>query len=443
MHSTSQIASRLSIHIAAVAALTVALAASLVHADEHIYQQALKSTLMVTVPGEKADTVEMGTGALVDLVHGYAVTAAHVVQGHDEATVYIAANDDQGHLITSTPWYFQRADTIGIQAKIIGRDASTDVAVLKLKSVPLALTPMALAPASGTPGQKVFAIGNSGMDADDALWCYRDGSIRQACHKKIDDVVADMIETTIASNHGDSGGPVMNEQGQLIGITHSHHSESVQNDIGQHIGYCIDVSEIRKLLPVDFTPPTSFALLPLSKPWENSNAVTPFNLHNFNLPADPTPAPKVDPAVSIVRASVDEFPAFLGSVDDNTISTSVALTSHGCQNRECEMVVTLADADGEAVHDADGRLLQQLVAFTPGYDKTIYDRDKVLIANFVRGDVHDALNDSRHRYGFLVSVRDVHTHEWITASGRFIPFNEAVARQNNTPSEDPYAYRGR
>ena len=146
------------------------------------------------------------------------------------------------------------------KARVVAADPSRDIAIVQLDHVPASMKAIPLAEHGPVQGDRIFGIGHSGTDDDDRLWSYRDCSVRIVCHKRLvlggRNIDARMFETTIASNHGDSGGPMVNSRGELIGVTVTHHGDSEPEDAGQKVGYCTDVSEIRVVLgQVDLSGP--------------------------------------------------------------------------------------------------------------------------------------------------------------------------------------------
>ncbi len=92
----------------------------------------------------------------------------------------------------------------------------------------------------------MFAIGNSGV-SDGVLWRYIDGSVRQVYTKKLtyetkQKVDARVVEMTVPTNGGDSGGPILNAKGELVAIT----AASRENQNAVHFG--IDIKEIWTLI---------------------------------------------------------------------------------------------------------------------------------------------------------------------------------------------------
>jgi len=94
----------------------------------------------------------------------------------------------------------------------------------------------------------VHSIGNPG--ASDALWAYTPGAVKSVYkktwnvrdRKDVHNFEANVVETTSPVNPGDSGGPLLNGQGELTAVTQG--GVSAQGTIS----YFIDISEVRTLL---------------------------------------------------------------------------------------------------------------------------------------------------------------------------------------------------
>jgi hypothetical protein len=132
---------------------------------------------------------------------------------------------------------------------VVARDSKRDLALLELERVPDRVQPLPLAPASAQPGQNVHTIGNPGSSG--ALWIYTFGTVRQVYRKKFltsapgespFEVEAYVLETQCPTNPGDSGGPIVNDQGQLVGITQGADTEA------RLVSFGIDIAEIKALI---------------------------------------------------------------------------------------------------------------------------------------------------------------------------------------------------
>jgi serine protease Do len=143
-------------------------------------------------PARRAQS--LGSGFIVD-ASGYVVTNNHVIEGADEVSVTLQ-------------------DNTTLKATIIGRDESGDIALLKVKTdKPLATVDFGDSSQSRV-GDWVLAIGNPfglGGTVTAGIVSARGRDIHQGQYD-------DFIQTDAAINRGNSGGPLFNMDGQVIGI---------------------------------------------------------------------------------------------------------------------------------------------------------------------------------------------------------------------------------
>jgi serine protease Do len=219
-------------------------------ADEEVYQRTLPSTVMVL--GKTKDRIITGSGALVDLKRRLVVTNWHVVGDSDEVLVIFPSYDVKGKLIAETAHYVAGAKQLQrdgrlVAGRVVGRLRERDLALIELTQVPKDARALPLAAESAKPGQRVHSIGNPA--SSDALWVYTRGAVRQVYMRTflLDGdfkVRARVVETQSPVNHGDSGGPVVNDRGELVAIVQS----TANADKVHLVSIFIDVSEVRALL---------------------------------------------------------------------------------------------------------------------------------------------------------------------------------------------------
>ncbi len=165
----------------------------------------------------------LGTGFIIDR-EGYILTNNHVVEGADKITVTLS-------------------DKKEYEAKIIGLDSKTDLALIKIEGAK-DLMPLALGDSDKMEvGDWVVAIGNPfGLDntvtAGIVSAKYR-RSLGTASYE-------DYIQTDAAINQGNSGGPLINTDGEVIGINSNIYSQT-GGSVG--IGFAIPSNMVKNLLP--------------------------------------------------------------------------------------------------------------------------------------------------------------------------------------------------
>jgi serine protease DegQ len=171
---------------------------------------------------EERETQATGSGVIVDAAQGYVLTNGHVVE--NATKIEVTTKDNRR-----------------LQAKLIGRDADTDVAVLQIAPENLTAVPMGdsdrlqvgdFVLAIGNPfglGQTVTsgivsALGRSGLGIEG---------------------YEDFIQTDASINPGNSGGPLVNLQGQCVGINTAILAPGGGN-IG--IGFAVPISMARRVM---------------------------------------------------------------------------------------------------------------------------------------------------------------------------------------------------
>lgn len=241
--------------LSTVAALLVMLFADQATADPGVYQHVLQSTALIVNQGPDG-TTSLGSGVLVDVEQRLVLTNYHVVASSNAKVrrdaiyrVYFSTYDAEGNLISDKSTYvrnFDRLRKLGMAsyAKVVGLNERADLALIQLESAPVEPQPIAIAAESAAPGDSIHSIGNP--SASDSLWVYTPGQVRQVYkkHHKLNntqEVNAHILETTSPTNPGDSGGPMVNENGELVGLVSSLGG-------GRLMSHAIDVREIHHML---------------------------------------------------------------------------------------------------------------------------------------------------------------------------------------------------
>lgn len=207
-----------------------------------IYRRTLQSTGWVTAQRSPLLTAT-GTGSLVDQENRLFLTAYHVVEGVREAKIFFPKFDDEKRPISDRGHYLRNETPV--LGEVILADAKRDLAVLRLQSIPEGVVELPLAPKGIEVAHRVFTVGNPGVSS--ALWVYTEGTVRQVVFKKFrmdnrQDVEAWMVEAQFPINQGDSGGPVLNDRNQLVGVNCSLNAKA------QLMSNCVDLREIRIVL---------------------------------------------------------------------------------------------------------------------------------------------------------------------------------------------------
>jgi HEAT repeat protein len=221
---------------------------------EQVYKRLLKSTAWILAADERSSG--WGSGSLVHRDQRLILTNYHVVgenEGVGIAVFFPSYRGAGSQLVTEPAFYLENARQIGLRGKVVSRDRAHDLALVQLEKLPAGVRQVNLAPKSAGPGQDVHSIGASGvrLDSPDSiggtLWRYSSGKVRQVYQDKKrygEDwwVNSYFVETDSPTNSGDSGGPVVNDRGQLVAVVSSCR---VQERL---VSSFIDVREARSLL---------------------------------------------------------------------------------------------------------------------------------------------------------------------------------------------------
>lgn len=167
-----------------------------------------------------------GSGSILDK-KGHILTNYHVVENARKLEVT---------LFDGSKW----------EAKLIGADPSNDLAVIKIKAPQEKLKPIPFGDSSNLKvGQKAIAIGNP-FGLERTLTVGIISSIGRTLRAVNGRVMRGIIQTDAAVNPGNSGGPLLDSSGKMIGITTAIFSP-VGANIG--IGFAIPVNTAKKIVP--------------------------------------------------------------------------------------------------------------------------------------------------------------------------------------------------
>ena len=166
-----------------------------------IYDQVTPSVVAVLGREETySSMVSVGTGVIFS-TDGYILTNCHIIAGCSSCTV----------LVTDIHGVDARYD-----AKVVGYDEDADLAVLKVEAGDLPAAAFGVSDELQV-GDPVYAIGNPlGVELRNTL---TDGIVSAINRDvNVDGVTMTLLQTTAALNSGNSGGPLINQYGQVIGI---------------------------------------------------------------------------------------------------------------------------------------------------------------------------------------------------------------------------------
>ncbi len=173
-----------------------------------------------------AETVEQGSGSgIIISTSGYIVTNEHVISGAEEISVILNTGDEYA-------------------ATLIGKDTKTDLAVLKIEPKGTELKAAVLGDSTTTVvGERAIAIGNPlGQEFSGTTTQGIISAVNRTM--TIENRTYNLLQTDAAINSGNSGGALINQYGEVIGINSIKLSESGV----EGLGFAIAISEAKPII---------------------------------------------------------------------------------------------------------------------------------------------------------------------------------------------------
>ena len=213
--------------------------------------------------------IAQGSGFVVSS-KGYILTNSHVITNAGESTTVQGADRV----------YVEFADRDRAPAKIVGWDVFDDVGVVKVEPSAHALRPVPLGnSAAVSVGEPVAAIG-SPFGNEDSLGV----GVVSAIHRSIDSLTSnyslvDAIQTDAPINHGNSGGPLFDARGQVIGI-----NAQIRSNTGtaRGVGFAVPINSARRSMEqLVVSGGVSYAFIGVS-----TEDLTPALARHFGYPVD-------------------------------------------------------------------------------------------------------------------------------------------------------------
>lgn len=194
---------------------------------EEIYNQDGPGVVSVDVSSEGSGEGGSGSGSGFVLDNnGHIVTNQHVVSGAEQVSVKFSGDER-------------------LRAEVVGEDASTDVAVLRVDAPEEMLNPLTLGDSEAVEvGEPVIAIGNPldvGTSATTGIVSGTGRPIKAPNDYTIDNA----IQTDAAINPGSSGGPLLDARGTVIGV-----NSQIQSSTGsfQGVGFAVPINTVKNVV---------------------------------------------------------------------------------------------------------------------------------------------------------------------------------------------------
>lgn len=182
------------------------------------------SATSTNIFGQQTQTASSGSGFIIT-EDGYVVTNYHVVSGASSVEVTLYNGDTY-------------------DATVIGGDSDYDVAVLKIEAT--GLQPVTLGESADVNvGDTVLAIGNP---LGELTFSMSQGIV-SSCDRAInvDGTPFNMIQVDCSINPGNSGGPLVNLDGEVVGIVSAKYSTYSSTTV-EGLGFAIPISDVRSII---------------------------------------------------------------------------------------------------------------------------------------------------------------------------------------------------
>ena len=168
-----------------------------------------------------------GSGFLVD-AEGHILTNYHVVQDATSISVTIANGDV-------------------LEAELAGSSHADDIALLKVDAEALAgITPLKLGDSAAVkPGQMAIALG-SPFGLDNSISVGVVSGVNRSRAGALHRLITGMIQTDASLNPGNSGGPMLNSLGEVVGINTSVEVSPITGSIG--VGFAVPINTAKDLM---------------------------------------------------------------------------------------------------------------------------------------------------------------------------------------------------
>ena len=183
---------------------------------------AISNESTTNIFGQEATTASSGSGFIIS-EDGYIVTNNHVVSGAETLTVMMTSGEEY-------------------EAELIGADSENDVALIKIEGKDLPTVSIGDSDAIQV-GQQVCAIGNPLGELTNTMTVGYVSALDREINENGTPI--NMFQTDCAINSGNSGGPIFDMHGNVVGITTAKYSSSGYSSSAsiEGIGFCIPAND--------------------------------------------------------------------------------------------------------------------------------------------------------------------------------------------------------
>ncbi len=293
--------------------------------------------------GQTQSSRALGTGFVVD-EEGYILTNAHVV-------------DERGQRASSVTVVFNKggSETQRVPGELVGVDVGSDVAVIKvdpgkvdLKALPLGDSDKVVV------GEPVVAIGNP-LGYDFSITAGIVSATGRSLQAPNGQTIPNGIQTDAAINQGNSGGPLINDLGRVIGINEQIASQGGGND---GLGFAVPINTaIRSLEQIKTSGEVEYAWLGVGLQTLTSDIAGMFNMKSQGgalveqvSPGSPADKAGIQGGDQTVTVQGEQFTIggdVIVKVDDTEIKTADDLIAYLGTKKPGDTVKVTVDRDGK------------------------------------------------------------------------------------------------
>jgi S1-C subfamily serine protease len=178
----------------------------------NLYNEVIDSVVSIRV--NAAAGAAQGSGFVYDF-NGHVVTNQHVVRSADEVEVRFSNGD----------WR---------TAEVIGTDVYTDLAVISVDDVPEAAEPLPLAEGGYSQGTPVAALGNP-LGLEGSITSGIVSGVNRSMRTEDNFVIPDTVQTDAGIDRGNSGGPLVTLDGEVVGVNRARQGASIGFAVSSHL----------------------------------------------------------------------------------------------------------------------------------------------------------------------------------------------------------------
>ena len=319
---------------------------------EQIYQNLSGGVVMVLSDFASAGTDQfgqaqsgqaLGTGFVVDK-EGYILTNAHVV-------------DENGQEASGVTVVFNKggSETQRVKGELIGVDVGSDVAVIKVDPNAVTLNPLPLGDSSKvTVGEPVVAIGNP-LGYDFSITSGIVSATGRSLQAPNGQTIPNGIQTDAAINQGNSGGPLIDGNGRVIGINEQIASQGGGND---GLGFAVPINTaIRSLEQLRTTGKVQYAWMGVGLQTITSDIAGTFNMKTQGgalvekvYPDSPAATAGIKAGDQTVTVQGQQFTIggdIITAADGQTITSADELIAFLTQKKPGDKVTLTIERDGK------------------------------------------------------------------------------------------------